>query len=295
MDESGTSEIPGNSSHFVLAGICIPIWRWRSADQSVSAVLERYGLAGQELHTAWILRAYLEQSRIRDFVHLSWDARRREVERLRNAYLLHLQKEQQNKTYRQIKKNFAHTRPYIHLTVDERRQLVRDVADRVSNWGYGRLFAECIDKIHFDPSRAGQSVDEQAFEQIVSRFEQYLVNTDEGGPQRNFGLLVHDNNETIARKHTNLMRRFQREGTLWTRIERIIETPLFVDSTLTSMVQIADLCSYALRRYLENGETDLFGRIFTRADLIGNTVVGVRHFTGAGCGCEICLSHRAPP
>src|SRR5712692_5040463 len=129
VDESGTSEIPGNTSHFVLAGISIPIWHWRAADHNVFAILERYDLGGQELHTAWILRTYLEQSRIADFARLDWNARRAAVERLRNTYLLHLQKTKQNKTYRQVKKNFAHTRPYIHLTIDERRELVRAVAD----------------------------------------------------------------------------------------------------------------------------------------------------------------------
>jgi hypothetical protein len=64
-------------------------------------------------------------------------------------------------------------------------------------------------------------------------------------------------------QNTSLMRRFHKRGTLWTRIQRLIETPLFVDSSLTSLVQIADLCGYALRRYLENGERDLFERIFS--------------------------------
>ena len=71
-----------------------------------------------------------------------------------------------------------------------------------------------------------------------------------------------------------------------------IETPLFVDSKLTRMVQIADLCAYALRRYLENGETDLFRPIFACADRIGDTTVGVRHFSPPACDCAICRAHR---
>ena len=35
---------------------------------------------------------------------------------------------------------------------------------------------------------------------------------------------------------------------VYKRQHHIIETPLFVDSTLTGMVQIADLCAYALKR-----------------------------------------------
>src|SRR5262249_4335152 len=113
--------------------------------------------------------------------------------------------------------------------------------------------------------------------------------------QSGFGLLVHDNNQTVAGKHTEMMRRFHTSGkTLWTDVERIIETPLFVDSRLTRLVQVADLCSYALRRYVENNESDLFGRVFHRADRFKGIAVGVRHFTAlsSGCVCEICRTHR---
>jgi hypothetical protein len=299
VDESGTPEIPGNTSHFVLAGISIPIWHWRNTDRSISTILIRYGLGSEELHAGWLLRKYLEQSRIPDFENLSWTQRRAAVERERNIYLLKLQQGHRGKAYQQAKKTYAHERPYIHLTLAERQNVAREIADSVSGWGSARLFAECIDKIHFDPVRTGCTADEQAFEQIVSRFEQYVESEDQPGDRR-FGLLVHDNNATVARKHTDLMRRFHQRGTLWTRIERLIETPLFVDSKLTMMVQIADLCAHALRRYLENQEPDIFNRVFLRAHRIQNRVVGVRHYTGLNCACEICRAHRpaiqlAPP
>ena len=110
--------------------------------------------------------------------------------------------------------------------------------------------------------------------------------------QQNFGLLIHDNNLTVAKKHTMLMKDFHRNGTLWGRIKNIIETPFFVDSQLTGMVQIADLCAYILRRYLENNEDALFDLIFQRADRRGQTTVGIRHFTNLFCQCKICGSHK---
>jgi hypothetical protein len=65
-----------------------------------------------------------------------------------------------------------------------------------------------------------------------------------------------------------------------------------VNSSLTSMVQMVDLCAYALRRFVENQETDLFNRIFQRADRAGGGyTVGVRHFAGLTCRCQICVSH----
>lgn len=87
------------------------------------------------------------------------------------------------------------------------------------------------------------------------------------------------------------MMEFHKKGTLWTKVKNIIETPLFVDSQLTSMVQIADLCSYALRRYLENGEEELFQLVFKRADRKDGKVVGIRHFSRNDCKCDICLAH----
>ena len=69
---------------------------------------------------------------------------------------------------------------------------------------------------------------------------------------------------------------------------------MFVDSQLTSMVQLADLCAYAIRRYLENSEEELFDLVFQRADRAGGVSLGVRHFTSAGCPCKICASHLSP-
>jgi hypothetical protein len=190
---------------------------------------------------------------------LDFTARRTAVQRHRAAELLRLQTSRNLKPYHQTKKNFKHTSAYIHLTQAERLAVLQEVADRIGGWGFARLFAECIDKIHFDPLRTGRSVDEQAFEQVVSRFHHYLARSQQPDEAK-YGLLVHDNNETMAKKHTDLMRNFHTQGTLWTRVDRIVETPLFVDSGLTRMIQLADLCSYALRRYVEKGETNLFRR-----------------------------------
>lgn len=291
VDESGTPDIPGNTSHFVLAGLSLPIWHWRNADREIITIKRRYALDEAEIHTAWLLRIYLEQSRINNFSKLSYKQRLSEVQKYRTKNLLQLQNSNNIRAYRQTKKNYAKTKAYAHLTLEERQNCVAQIADCVSNWGFARLFAECVDKLHFDPQRAQSPVDEQAFEQVISRFEQYLQNTDDRNGQRNYGLIVHDDNDTVKRKHTQLMRDFHWKGTLWTKIERIIETPLFVDSQLTSMVQIADLCGYSLRRYLENGESELFNKIYARADRIRETVVGVRHFTDEGCQCAICKRH----
>lgn len=294
IDESGTSAVPGNSSHFVLAGIALPIEFWKEADSKVSSIMSSYGLDGAELHTAWVLRPYLEQSRIPNFESLSKVDRIRQVAMARNAHLLALQRTGNSQRYRQAKKNYEKTKAYTHLTFDQRKAFVEAVADEVSSWSKAKLFFEAIDKIYQDSGKTGRSIDEQAFEQVVSRFEQYLQKLSLSSGVKDYGLLVHDNNETMARKHTDLMRSFHANGTLWHKVDHIIETPLFVDSRLTSMVQIADLSSYAIRRYIENGEESLFNKIFKIADKPGRFVVSARHFTGYSCKCTICKSHRIP-
>ncbi len=293
VDESGTPDIPGNSSHYVLAGIAIPIWHWKTCESDIFNIKKKYFLQDTEIHTGWLIRKYIEQKKIHDFEKLNTIQRISEVTRLRNLELLNLQKKNP-KTYHQTKKNYRQTNPYIHLTYDERIKFVEEIANVIGNWRFARLFAECIDKIYFDPTKnkRNQKIDEQAFEQLVSRLQQFLKITVQTGETKNYGLLIHDNNETVAKRHTDLMKTYHKNGTFWTGIENIIETPLFVNSQLTSMIQIVDVCAYSLRRYLENNEENLFCHIFKRADRKENIVVGVRHFTNKkNCNCYICSSH----
>ena len=285
LDESGTHQIPGNTSHYVLAGLSMPDNVWKRHDADIEQLRRAFGLERAEIHTAWILRPYAEQQSIPQFESLNPQERRAEVERLRREELSRL-KRSGSARYGQLKKDYKRNAAYVHLTLSERRRLIRRVAQLIGSWGQARLFAECIDKLHFNPRITGSNVEEQAFEQVVSRFEQSLRNR-RGG----HGLLIHDNNHTVARRHTELMKSFLRSGTLWTDVEHVIETPMFVDSQLTSMVQLADVAAYALRRYLENGEEELFDLVFQRADRAAGFTVGVRHFTGQGCQCKICVSH----
>ncbi len=290
IDESGTSSIPGTTSHFVLAGLVIPVEKWKSCQNEINSIKSKYDLGTAEIHTGWILRRYLEQRRIIDFDRMDKNTRIQEVNRYRNVDLLRLQRLPNNKSYHRMKKIYKKTNDYIHLNYDERCDFIKEIGEMISKWPFARLFSECIDKIYFDPQKRDKDIDEQAFEQIVSRFQQYLKNIESSYQNTQYGLLIHDNNDTIAKRITSLMKNFYQTGTLFTSIENIIETPLFVNSELTSMVQLADLCAYSLRRYLENNENELFDMIFKRADRKDGRVVGVRHFSEKSCSCKICTS-----
>ena len=122
IDESGTSSIPGNTSHFVLAGLAIPIWLWSDCDEALNSIKQRYFLENAEIHTAWILRKYYEQVQISGFNSLNYDQRRYEVKKLRNSHLLRLQRSNNRSAYSQTKKNYQKTEAYIHLTYEERQK-----------------------------------------------------------------------------------------------------------------------------------------------------------------------------
>jgi len=276
------------TTHFVLVGLAIPASSWKTLESQVRSHKAKYDVENDEVHTAWMARRYVEQERIPDFESLSRQNRRTAVEPLRQQHLLRLAASGTRKQLESAKKNYRKTEPYIHLTRDERVSLLLELADIVGQWQDARLFAEAIDKREVYSRQRPHPPFEYAFTELIQRFEYFLRNRGNHLQQELLGVLVQDNNHTIAKRLTDLMLRFHRQGTRWTNIDHIVETPLFVDSQLTAMVQLADLCGYAIRRYFENGETELFERIYSRFDRTQQGLVGIRHFTARNCTCCVC-------
>jgi hypothetical protein len=280
LDESGTPEASANSSHFVLMGIAIPAERWKDCDGQVNAIKAKFALQDAEIHTAWMLRDYPEQRVVKDFRGLSFGERRKAVLAVRS---MNIARSRSRTQHRELAKNYAKTAEYVHLAREQRLAAVGELAELIAGWTDAVLFAEAQDKTKARSDRAFDF----AFEQVVTRFNTFL-----GSRGQSLGIIVQDNNPTIASRLTATMRRYHSQGTRWSEIDRIIETPLFVDSHLTSMVQLADLCAYAVRRFCEKGERELWDKLVGRFDAKGSHLVGIRHFTGKSpCACEICTAH----
>jgi hypothetical protein len=284
LDESGSPE-PAGTSHFVLLGLSLPATAWKRRDDEVRAIKLAHRLGSAEVHTAWMLRRFPEQERISGFATMPDDARRAAVTVERKADLAKASL-RGDQAVRTLARNYKATRQYTHLSSAERLAVVQQLASTIGSWTDVVLFADAQRK----DSHVGspEKLLSFAFEQIVTRFHHFLRSRNDGA----VGLLVQDNNPTAAKQLTSLMRRFHDQGTKWSGIELIVETPLFVDSELTSMVQLADLCSYAVRRFIENSEHDLFDRIYPRFDRAGGRLVGLRHYTAKNpCSCRICTDH----
>jgi hypothetical protein len=247
LDESGVPESTG-TSHFVLVGLAIPAEQWKVFDRQVSVCKDSFGLREAEIHAAWMARRYVEQEQIANFASMSRAARRTAVLEKRDEALIRVSARRNTAVLKEKKKNYHKTESYIHLTLDERLQALFDLATIVGGWNSARLFAEAIDKSAVYCSTGHRYTPfEFAFRELVQRYEYFLRHRGNAINQTLIGMLVQDNNETMARRLTEMMRRFHDTGTGWVDIDHIIETPLFVDSHLTSMVQMADLCGYATR------------------------------------------------
>lgn len=245
-----------------------------------------------EIHVAWMLRDYKEQNSVNDFEKLSADQRRAAVVRVREGLIEKCKKARDAKGRKSLEKNFKNTEPYTHLTLAERTRFVYELAKKIKGWRFARLFAVIVDKKKYTPPKPEITPLSQAFERIVTKVENYLKHISFDN-SKEYGLLIHDECETAAATHIKNMRRYFRQGTFKSRITHIIETPLFVASEQTNMIQIADLCAYALRRYYDYGENDLYDIIKERADRAHDENIGFDHYTSAiHCPCEICRSHR---
>jgi len=289
LDESGSPELKGSTSHFVLLALTIDGETWKSKDRDITRVKNSFGLSQAEVHAGWMARRYPEQEQISGFSSLNQSQRRSEVRLKREAMLLKRATLHGVQSVQGMKKSFRKTESYIHLTFAERREVLKQILEAANQWPDCRLFAECTDKRAFGSTIPTVPPFEEAFTQVISRFHRFLL----GGNPPMHGMLVQDHNQTVAERLTGLMRRFHSQGTPWASdISQLIETPLFVDSRLTSLVQVADVCAYATRRYLENQETELFNLVLPKFHYSGGRLVSARHYRGPHpCDCLICRQH----
>ena len=279
MDESGVEELTIAPIHFVLLGVMIPASSWKEIVTQLEEVKSLYDLRDVEIHSGWMHRRYSEQESIPNFNQLSRSDRRTQVENEIRRKAGNIGVRGTKKKIISYRREVRSIRPYIHLTHRERIDCLEVLASKLAEHGSVRIFADAISKPDFTRGPHATPY-EMAFEQVLSRSQAYLAS------QHDLGILVSDNNSKVAPRLTELSRKYHKTGTFYRQIPNIVETPLFVDSALTSMIQIADLCAFGLRRFIENHETSLWDRVKSLADCTGGVCVGVRHYTGKRpCNC----------
>lgn len=295
LDASGSPHPNDITTHFALLGICIHEGTWFALEKRMAGVRKKYQFPGLpfEFHAKDICIDYPEQKNVPDFFQMDWQSRRAAILKIR------VEKKQSYSGKKLYNKNayFRLTDPYIHLSRTERSQLYEDALDTIGNHQGIKLFGEIIDKRHFYNVNPGGDIFQQAFSQVISRFDAFLqrVNKNREDGVDN-GLLLFDNEPTYETLITNLFKTFRLHGHQWGAIKHVIEAPLFVDSKNVTSVQAVDLCSYALRRYVEKKavkdsfEEKNLMRVFHCFDRFGSNLHGIRHFCERNsCSCRICI------
>ena len=132
-----------------------------------------------------------------------------------------------------------------------------------------RIFVCAINKAKASP----QDPVLMGFEQIASRFDQYLMRLHkQNNSQR--GIIIFDKS-TYESTIQNLATDFRTIGHTWGVIRNFAEVTLFLDSKASRLIQLADLVAYAVFRNYEKGDDQFFSLIKNRMDGEGGIVHGL--------------------
>lgn len=134
---------------------------------------------------------------------------------------------------------------------------------------HARLFAAVLEKQNF----AGQDVAQVAFEQLSSRFDQFLRRLHQKGDTQR-GLILFDKCSTERRIQT-LAREFKYAGHSFGVTRNYAEVPVFIDSHASRLIQLADLVAYAIFRNFEYDDRTYFQHIERCFDSDGGVIHGL--------------------
>jgi len=180
--------------------------------------------------------------------------------------------------------------PWKGMTKAEAQGVILGVLDVLRrSYQSAAAFACAIHK----PSYPNRDPVELAFEDLCSRFDMYLQRL-RGTGDRQRGILILDESahETTLQK---MAREFRTLGTRWGIIRNMAETPLFVGSTASRLVQLADHVAYAVFRRYNACDTKYLDVIASKFDSANGIVHGLAHkqTINPECMCIACLSRRA--
>lgn len=159
---------------------------------------------------------------------------------------------------------------YRKWSVRDRLAFLGDYASRVAARPENelRLFAVATDKVWWHrkyPDKNGEDLYLQSFENLVSRFNYFLVRQHKLGRPNRGAIVVDFSNGDLASALRSGLERARRDGTRWlNNIHNIVETVMFLPSHESPGLQIADLCSHAIWRLVEHAD-DYLARQLLRA------------------------------
>lgn len=179
--------------------------------------------------------------------------------------------------------------PWNKMSRAEAQGIIKAVLNIFKNsYDTGRAFACAVHKASYplrDPV-------ELAFEDLCSRFDRFLDRLRAEG-DRHRGLIILDESSHETTLQT-MARDFRTLGTRWGVIHHLAETPLFVQSKASRIVQLADHLAYSVFRRYNAGDTQYFDIIASKFDTQDGIIHGLSHkqLNNFSCMCPACLCRR---
>lgn len=183
---------------------------------------------------------------------------------------------------------------------DERTQILNDVYQvlaRANRQGV-KLFAVAL---HLASLQEPEQPYERSFEELCQRVDLYSrrvyrqgTTTKTPADPRQRWMVILDKSH-LDRKLTDLGLMYQAIGTRWGMFANSVEVPLFVDSSVSRLMQLADFVAYAVFQYYEHGQDGLLAQILDRFDQDSGRIHGLVHLIPGyrSCACPACTSRRS--
>lgn len=134
-------------------------------------------------------------------------------------------------------------------------------------------------------------------EELSGHFDAYLTRLEvDQGRDKQLGLMIFDESNHARTLHA-LLSQYRTTGARFGRVKHIAEVPMFADSKLTRVLQIADFVAYAIFRRYERGDSSFLDLIIHKFDEAQGRLHGLVHLVAdyKGCYCPACVTRRSGP
>lgn len=133
---------------------------------------------------------------------------------------------------------------------------------------------------------------EHAHEELFARFDRFLTRLHHAGESHRSLVIADDSSyEQLVQRLTP---QWKRGSGRMGKLHSLVEVPMYVDSKLSRLVQIADFVAWAAWHYYENRHTQWMQILNSAFDADGGVQHGVAHLTRGyrTCVCVACESRR---
>ncbi len=183
--------------------------------------------------------------------------------------------------------------PWNSIPRADRRKLMERIYGVIARRDDLVLFGIAMHKASFPFVHPIQRV----CEEMVGHFDKYLeyleiVERPQHGKQR--GLMIFDQSKHEKTVQA-LMTQYRTTGASFGRVKRLAEVPLFTDSKITRMLQLADFVAYAIFRNYETSDAQFLNIVLKRFHQDAGRLHGLCHLISnyQECYCAACLTRRS--